>query len=173
MAQQVQDRAHRIFSEVLTDTILPNLRHYDVWRITPVLLSIFGEGTMFRMTETAHVTIQHIDTITRAQSENFIEELVLMEFLTELATNIPERFIELIQMDTLSIINAQLEEIIGQRHIAPRRERRQFLEEQATDLEEMLEGVVPRRETEYYELDYEEYQDNEETRSRFVLVYHE
>jgi adenylate kinase len=125
------------------------------------------------MTETAHVTIQHIDTITRAQSENFIEELVLMECLTELATNIPERFIELIQMDTLSIINAQLEEIIGQRHIAPRRERRQFLEEQATDLEEMLEGVVPRRETEYYELDYEEYQDNEETRSRFVLVYHE
>jgi hypothetical protein len=172
MAQQVQDRAHRIFSVVLTEDILPVLQEYNVWSITPVLRSIFREGTMFRMTETAHVAIQHIDA-TRLQSENSIEALVLMEFLAELATNIPERFIELIQMDTLSIMNAQLEEIIGQRHIAPRRERRAFLEEQATYLEELLEGVVPRRETEYYELDYEEYQDNEETRSRFVLVYHE
>jgi hypothetical protein len=102
-----------------------------------------------------------------------VEAEMLMEFLAEFAEDIPQRFIHLTYMDTLSIMDAQLEEIMQQRHIAPRRERREFLEEQATELERLLRGVPLQTETEYYELDYEEYQENDETRHRFVMVYHE
>ena len=98
---------------------------------------------------------------------------MLMEFLAEFAEDIPQRFIYLTYLDTLSNIEAQLEEIIQQQHIAPRQERRHFLEEHATELEEFLRGVPLRRETEYYELEYEEYQENDETRHRFVMVYYE
>ncbi len=169
---QVQDRAHRIFSDIFTEEILPNLQQYDAWRITEVMLSIFIQGNMFRMTETAREALQRIHT-TRQQRENSVEAEMLMEFLAEFAEDIPQRFIHLTYMDTLSIMDAQLEEIMQQRHIAPRRERREFLEEQATELERLLRGVPLQTETEYYELDYEEYQENDETRHRFVMVYHE
>jgi hypothetical protein len=169
---QVQDNTHRIFLDIFTEDILYNLQHYDTWRITEVMLSIFREGNMFRVTENAREVLQRIHT-TRQQRENSVEAEMLMEFLAEFAEDIPQRFIYLTYLDTLSNIEAQLEEIIQQQHIAHRQERRHFLEEHATELEEFLRVVPLRRETEYYELEYEEYQENDETRHRFVMVYYE
>lgn len=168
---QVQDLTAttlaRGFSDILIDVVLPNLEEYGASRVSCVLSDLFKEGRMFRMTASVRDALDRI-----TEDETTPETRAMMEFLTDLARDTPQRFVELVRIDTLNVVLAQHDYIYQRRHISPERERRNYLDEKADELEELLGTVAEPTSTEYFHLDYEAYQENDETRHRFMMVYH-
>lgn len=164
-----QDHARDYYGHGLSTTlinyILPNLAEYNPIELATELNEIFSNGIMFRMTEDADDVLYRI-----ASDEGTVEETqALMDFMTGLAHDTPQRFIEMLQFDTLYTLNT--DRVYRLRGEQPSQESREYLEREATRLEQRLMIVRPPRTTERYRLEYEAYQENEETRHRFVLVY--
>jgi hypothetical protein len=77
-----------------------------------------------------------------------------------------------LKWDTLYTLNSEMDWVYDVRS-QPSRERRDYIQTRAGELERELLMVRPPRTTERYRLEYEDYRENEETRQRFVLVYQE
>jgi hypothetical protein len=164
------------FSTTLTEYILTNVQEYDIEIMAEEVIGVFHQGLFrqdvsFRMSPVANDVLVRIFNRDHTVTEREKQELV--DFLTILGSNTPRRFVELIEFDTLNTINARYESVYNLRHEQPIDEYLEFLDRECMRIEESLMLSREPSSTEYYHLDYEEYQDNEETRSRFVLVYHE
>jgi len=159
------------FSTTLTEYILTNVQEYDIEIMAEEVIGVFRQGVTFRMSPVANDVLVRIFNRDHTVTEREKQELV--DFLTLLGSNTPRRFVELIEFDTLNTINARYESVYNLRHEQPIEEHLEFLDRECMRIEESLMLSREPSSTEYYHLDYEEYQDNEETRSRFVLVYHE
>jgi hypothetical protein len=150
------------------DDFLSDITRYEPDELAIQLSNLFSNGIMFRMTSAVDDVLYRVSNGDVTDTER----QTMVAFLTELAQNTPPRFIEMLKWDTLYTLNSEVDWVYDVRS-QPSRERRDYIQTRAGELERQLLMVRPPRTTERYRLEYEDYRENEETRQRFVLVYQE
>jgi hypothetical protein len=143
-----------------------DIHHYRPEQYVRFLNELFGSGSspMFFMNHRENElltalseNIEHMET----------ERKMMMSFLSDLVRDTPPRFIEMLQWDALYTINAQIHDAHDVRTFTGETE----LTTRATSFERMLITSTPPSTFECFILVLETYQENDETRRRFVMKY--